>query len=668
MRICLNMIVKNEAAIIERALASVADVISAAVICDTGSADDTVERILRFCASRAIPCELHRIPFPDFAQARNQALEFARGSSLSFDHLLLMDADMILRVRDKAALDHFAAEAALLTQMASHLAYRNIRILRRDAEAHYIGATHEALSVNGTVEPIDGWVIIDLADGANRPEKLVRDERLLRQTLDADPGDSRACYYLASTLRDAGRHQEAAEYYQARVALGGWQEEAWHARYQRALCLRALGDQSGFVAGCLEAYDARPWRAEPLLCLADHLARIGLHDAALLFAERADSIPYPEQDRLFVERTAYDDVLRTRLSVSGYYSRQPGQRERGHQACEALAVDPQIPVDRRQSARANLFYYAEALSVLCPSARAHALKIDLPAPFLPTNPSFVATSEGYLGIVRGVNYRLSDGRYQIDDNHGRVRTRNFLVRLGPELELLSWHEMAAPAGWKTVPEAWILGFEDCRLFRWQNGWWCSATARDSEPDGRAVMVLLQIDQQGHFAQAWPLRGYADDQHQKNWMPCADDRLRYVYRCGPATVIDASSADGHIVVTACDDPGAALDHWSGGTPLLAWGQGYLGLIHEAKNSPGGRQYLHRFVAFDADLKPLSASQAFLFQAIGVEFATGLTYVPERTHLLISYGVNDGAAWLVRVAVDEVARSLKEIRPRLENQLD
>jgi len=47
-RICLNMIVKNEALIIERALVSLLPVISCYVILDTGSTDDTVARITRF--------------------------------------------------------------------------------------------------------------------------------------------------------------------------------------------------------------------------------------------------------------------------------------------------------------------------------------------------------------------------------------------------------------------------------------------------------------------------------------------------------------------------------------------------------------------------------------------------------------------------------------------
>lgn len=53
--LCLNMIVRNEAANIERCLASVAPVIGAWVIGDTGSTDTTPELIQRFFAARGIP-------------------------------------------------------------------------------------------------------------------------------------------------------------------------------------------------------------------------------------------------------------------------------------------------------------------------------------------------------------------------------------------------------------------------------------------------------------------------------------------------------------------------------------------------------------------------------------------------------------------------------------
>ena len=99
-QLCLNMMVRNEAANIERCLASVADHIACWVIGDTGSSDGTQEIIQSFFTRRGIPGELHQFPFHNFEQARNAALERAHASPLKYDYLLFCDADMELVVSD----------------------------------------------------------------------------------------------------------------------------------------------------------------------------------------------------------------------------------------------------------------------------------------------------------------------------------------------------------------------------------------------------------------------------------------------------------------------------------------------------------------------------------------------------------------------------------------
>src|SRR5690606_3058958 len=130
---------------------------------------------------------------------------------------------------------------------------------------------------------------------------------------------------------------------------------------------------------------------------------------------------------------------------------------------------------------------------MCPATRLKEVEVALPAPYHACNPSFVRDGDGYLGVVRGVNYLIEDGRYRSQDAQSIVRTRNFLVRLDRQLAVVSMQEMHDRSGRARREHARIQGYEDCRLFRWQGGWWCSATARDLVPDGRAIMVLLRLD-------------------------------------------------------------------------------------------------------------------------------------------------------------------------------
>ena len=101
-RLCLNMIVKNEMANLERCLAALAPHIQCWVIGDTGSTDGTQDFIISFFAAHGRPGELHSFPFENFEQARNAALDHAYASPLAYDYLLLDDADMSLVVEDRA--------------------------------------------------------------------------------------------------------------------------------------------------------------------------------------------------------------------------------------------------------------------------------------------------------------------------------------------------------------------------------------------------------------------------------------------------------------------------------------------------------------------------------------------------------------------------------------
>ena len=142
-KICLNMIVKNESQVIIRLLSSVITIIDTYCICDTGSTDNTIELIKNFFEEHDIEGKIIQEPFKDFGYNRSFALKAAAGMS---DYAILLDADMILEIKqfDKSILSQ--ADAFCLLQGSVDVYYQNMRIVRNNNTFTYLGVTHEYVS------------------------------------------------------------------------------------------------------------------------------------------------------------------------------------------------------------------------------------------------------------------------------------------------------------------------------------------------------------------------------------------------------------------------------------------------------------------------------------------------------------------------------------------
>jgi len=361
-RLCLNMIVKDESAIIERSLEAAAQHIACYVICDTGSTDGTSDIIKRVFDRHGVPGEVVHSTFQNFEQARNEALDAARASAFEFDYLLFCDADMELRAEADVFPSDLTEPVYNLMQYSvnSELGYQNVRLLRRDEPGRYVGVTHEYLDA-GTLphQLLEGAWYIDHAAGSSRAVKYERDIALLVQALKVDPDNQRYVFYLAQSYRDAGQLDKARRNYERRIALGGWEEEVWHSRFQIALLNERLkaGDAT-VVDGFLAAYQARPTRAEPLM----HLARYyrengGRYALAYLFAREAVAISRPP-DILFVDEGTYTWRAKDEYSIACYWT---GRYEESMRVCKELLASGALPEEQRKRVTENLNFSLQKL-------------------------------------------------------------------------------------------------------------------------------------------------------------------------------------------------------------------------------------------------------------------------------------------------------------------
>ncbi|WP_182663621.1 tetratricopeptide repeat-containing glycosyltransferase [Aquariibacter albus] len=306
-RIGLCMIVKDEATVIGRCLRSVAPLIDRYTLVDTGSSDGTQDVVRAVAAELGLPGELHERPWRDFGHNRSEALDLARPHS---DYLLVIDADEILALPPGWTLPQpLNAPAYSLRMHDGTLRYLRTSLVDARLPWRYIGVLHEYIDCGKAIHPVelDGPHVIYTRDGARarNPNKSREDAQVLEAALRSEPGNTRYQFYLAQSWMGAGELERALDAYEARVAMGGWDQEVWCAMYLAARLRERLARPAAEVIDAyLRAYDFRPSRAEVPVALAGYLRRAGRWASARAVIVDAMRLK-PGGDHLFVESDCY---------------------------------------------------------------------------------------------------------------------------------------------------------------------------------------------------------------------------------------------------------------------------------------------------------------------------------------------------------------------------
>jgi tetratricopeptide (TPR) repeat protein len=350
-RICLNMIVKNESAVIERCLASLRDHIDAWVIVDTGSTDDTKEKIRK--SLEGIPGALHERPWRNFGSNRSEAVALAYESGC--DYFLFFDADDVLLAPEGFTWPKLDAHVYELTLVYGNYRYARASLVSSKLHWRWVGVLHEyadstpMATSRGTLPQPQ---IRASTEGARSgdPQKYHRDAEALEQGLRDEPDNLRYLFYLAQSYRDAGRPAEALPVYERRAAAGGWEEESWRSLLEAARLRERLAQPAEEVhRAYLKAFEARPTRAEPLVELARMMRGLSRTPLAYLYAKHAASIAQPS-DRLFVEADVYQWRALDELSIAAYWTNRFAESDA---ICTQLLNSGLLPAEHVERVTAN---------------------------------------------------------------------------------------------------------------------------------------------------------------------------------------------------------------------------------------------------------------------------------------------------------------------------
>jgi glycosyltransferase involved in cell wall biosynthesis len=377
MKICLVMVVKNEAHVIERALRSAKPLIDSYFVVDTGSTDDTKALIEKTLFGKAgVVVDL---PWEGFGKTKTLALSAARGwlstrtSTLEDAYFLLLDADDFFGTADGAALRrcngvHPLADLRhdLYELEVNHdvLRYRQPRLLRAPLPWRFVGRTHEFLDCNYpfTSGFLEGVHYVVTQDGARRKDavkKSAENIEALRLDIHENPiNKPRWVFYLAQEYKEAGDLKAARAVYLERADMQeGWDEERWAARFEEGLLTERLGHPNQAVSAYLDAFELRPWRAEPLVAVARCSRASGDYHRALVTARAASHTPMPTGERFFLNQEYYGWRRSQELGLALHNTGQ-------HQAALEVFVkmlEEQLPDDVLEQTKKNIAFCEAAL-------------------------------------------------------------------------------------------------------------------------------------------------------------------------------------------------------------------------------------------------------------------------------------------------------------------
>ena len=308
--ICLNMIVKNESKVIERCLESLKPHIDYWVIADTGSTDDTKEKIQNIM--NGVPGELIDVPWVNFAHNRSAVLKSAKGKA---DYHLIIDADETFSAqpdfREHLKTDCISGNVRYLTGFQ----FGRVMFLKDDKDWCYRGVVHNYAftEMPATSNTIDCVEILHYSDGSSHEDekaKYLNNAKLLEAEVEKNPMDTRSAFYIGESYRDAHEPEKAIEAYRKRIAMQGWAEEVYWSYYQIALLSKDLDRY-------FDAFEYRPTRVESMYVVGILFYRANKLNSARLIYESIVNHPIPN-DRLFLDTGLHTWKIKDQLALIYY--------------------------------------------------------------------------------------------------------------------------------------------------------------------------------------------------------------------------------------------------------------------------------------------------------------------------------------------------------------
>jgi tetratricopeptide (TPR) repeat protein len=329
---CLNMIVKDEAHIIQETLNSVYKYINYYVISDTGSTDDTKNIIKSFFDSKNIQGEIFNDKWKNFGHNRSLAFAHAKGKS---KYIWVIDADDVLEEDTPNSFNVLNLTEDCYNVRITRNESRSFTYMRRqifknfsDFSWKYVGVLHEYPDCDKpgyTLGELEGDYYIHARCMGNRskdPKKYLNDALMIEEAIKEEPNNTRYMFYLAQSYGDYGDLETSIERYKKRITMGGYAEEVYYSLYKigfnlEHLVLRENKEQeqektykwAEAEEYYLKAFAHSPHRLEPLFNISVFYNKQKNYERAYYFSSRGIKIPFPTESQLFISNSIYEYLM-----------------------------------------------------------------------------------------------------------------------------------------------------------------------------------------------------------------------------------------------------------------------------------------------------------------------------------------------------------------------
>lgn len=274
-------------------------------------------------------------------------------------------------------------------------------------------------------------------------------------------------------------------------------------------------------------------------------------------------------------------------------------------------------------------------------------RVDLHLLYNCCNPSFFPYQGEIRGTVRTVNYvkdnRANHFRFLSGDRWDSV---NYYVKLAPENDVVVINRIE-DADFRSEGLS-DCGLEDLRVFTHRGNHYVIGSLASAFPSPKSTVFIARFDaESGSLARLTPIPSPEGKPREKNWMPfeClgSENQLHVIYSLSPLTVYRVNLDEepyslGEKRVLDAN----LLFSYSGGTNMVPYKGGVLGLIHRRTVIGGVSYYKHAFIYLGNDLRECRVSREFFFRSRGIEFAVSLFL--EKGKLYVGYGELDRVARL------------------------